>query len=348
MLTVEGLTLHAGSFMLRNVSFAIAQGDYAILLGESGAGKSLLLEALAGFQPTERGSIRRGGEEISRAPIHWRNLPLVTQRPRLFPHLSVRRNIGYALRSGATVDALAARVGATDLLDRMPGSLSGGESQRVAIARALATGARCILLDEPLSALDVRARNDLRGVLRSLHAEGQAFLHVTHDYEEALALATKLGVIEGGRLAQFGTPHEILADPRSSFVARFVGIRNVFEGELSPATDGNLREFKTGAARFWVLSDAAAGSGYFLLRAEDVTLSLNPVVDSARNHFQGAVTEMVTARLGKEVTVDVGAPISALVTAEACSALGLAAGARVYVHFKASAARFLPREMTST
>lgn len=348
MLSVDGLTIRAGTFRLSDVSLTVDRGDYAILLGQSGAGKSLLLEALAGIQPIRGGFIKLAKNDITNLPIHRRNLPLVTQRPRLFPHMTVRRNIGYALRSKETVESLAHRVGADHLLDRMPGSLSGGEAQRVALARALATGAACILLDEPLTALDVTARQELRHVLRALNAEGQTFLHVTHEYEEALALATKLGVIENGRLTQFGTPHEILSDPRSSFVARFVGIRNVFEGELLPPGDGNLREFRADGTSLWVLSDAEAGPGYLLLRSEDVTASLTPVEDSARNHFEGSVRDIVSARLGKEVTVDAGAAITALVSAESCDALKLVPGAAVYVNFKAAAARFVPRETQRT
>lgn len=351
MLEIRGLTKRLGDFHLREASFTVEEGAYFVLLGASGVGKTVLLEAVAGLLRPDSGSVHLDGRDITVERIQRRGLALIYQDQALFPHLNVARNIAYGLRcrgqSRATahgrVAVLAAEVGVVHLLERSAPSLSGGEAQRVALARALATEPRCLLLDEPLSALDIAARGDLQAFLRRLNRAGHTMLHVTHDYEEALALATHVAVMEEGRIVQVGPPEEVFARPRSAFVARFAGIRNVLPGRLrrGGGDQDDLAEFATAGPVVHVLTEAEEGAGFLLLRSEDITLSTTPPDTSARNTFAGTVTDVAPARRGVEITVDVGVPLHAVVTAGSVSRLGLACGAKVHASFKATAARVI-------
>lgn len=351
MLRVEDLNINLGAFALRGVSFAVAPGDYFVLLGASGAGKTLLLEALAGLARPDGGRICWDGQEITRAPIQRRGFGLVYQQQALFPHLTVRGNIAYGLRArgmrrrdlAARTRALAAETGAEALLDRMPGTLSGGEAQRVALARALAVEPRCLLLDEPLASLDTQARGKMRALLRTLNQSGHTVIHVTHDYEEAVSLATRVGIMENGSIAQTGAPQEVFQHPASEFVARFIGIRNVYRGRLIPAKSGagGTPGFETGDVVFAVLTDAPPGPGFLVVRSEDVVVSSEKSDSSAQNVLRGTVTEVTPARLGVDIGVDAGLPMTAWVTRESAERLALQPGKPVWVSFKASAACFI-------
>ncbi len=349
MLCVDGLHAQAGAFAIREVSFSVQEGAYFVLLGASGVGKTVLLEALAGLLEIKAGRVTWNGEELTHARIQERGMGLVYQDQALFPHLTVRRNIAYGLRargrseSHRRVEALADEVGVRHLLGRHPGTLSGGEAQRVALARAMATQPRCLLLDEPLSALDTHARAEMRALLRGLHRQGQAIIHVTHNYEEAVSLATEVAIMENGTVIQTGTPHDVFQHPKSEFVARFVGIRNVFPGvlEAGDARNPEVASFVSHGIRFGILTDAPPGHGLMVVRSEDVTLSPARPESSAQNCFMGKVTDVVPARLGVEVYVDVGVPVAALVTAGSVDRLGLHQRQDVWLSFKASAAQFI-------
>lgn len=349
MLHVEQLSLKRGDFALREISFEVSAGDYFVLLGSSGAGKTLLLEALAGLVRTRAGRIRWNSEDVTRTPIQHRGFALVYQRQALFPHLTVYANIAYGLRArglprrevDARVRTLAAETGAGALLGRMPGNLSGGEAQRVALARALAVKPRCLLLDEPLASLDTQARGEMRGLLRALNRRGHTVIHVTHDYEEAVALASHVGIMENGRIVQAGGAREVFQHPASEFAARFIGIRNVYRGRLLPSEAGGTPRFEMGETRFPVLTDARPGPGFLVVRSEDVFVSNDKTDTSARNVLRGAVAGVTPARLGVEVEVDAGVPVTAWVTRESAAHLELRPGKTVWVSFKASAALFI-------
>jgi len=351
MLGLKSVSKRLGEFEMADVSFEVGEGEYFVLLGASGVGKTVLLETIAGLIPADEGRISLGDRDITTERIQKRNVALVYQDRALFPHLSVRENIAYGLRCrrlgsaeiARRVGELAEEVGVAGLLERLPETLSGGEAQRVALARALATEPECLLLDEPLSALDTEARGRMRALLRKLNRRGRAMLHVTHDYEEALSLASRVAIMEGGRIAQVGTPDEVFRHPKSEFVARFVGVRNFFKGELSlPGGREALAQFRTAAGpTFRILTDTAPGPGYVMLRSEDITVALSEQETSARNSFQGAVVDVAPARLGVEVSVDIGVEMSALVTATSVERLGLGIGKTVRVSFKATAARFI-------
>jgi len=348
MLALRNISKKFSGFELRDVSFEVEPKDYFVLLGESGAGKSVLLEIVAGLVEPESGQVIAGGRDITNERIQRRKFGLVYQDQSLFPHLSVFQNIAYPLtcrkkkkaQIGETVRQLAEKVGVTPLLDRSAATLSLGEAQRTALARALATEPELLLLDEPLASLDVRARARMRSLLRKLNADGQTIIHVTHDYEEARALSTKLAVVESGTVIQTGTPDEVFHHPKSAFIANFTGVKNFFRGTVERRSS-DLARFKVANLEFDIVTDAANGEGCLMFGSEDITLSETRPQSSARNHFEGVVTDIEKVRLGSEVRIDIGVPLIAAITQESIETLQLVPGKKIWATFKASAARYI-------
>ncbi len=225
---------------LDNVSLSVPDNAFFTLLGPSGCGKTTLLRILAGFEHADAGRVLLAGRDVAGDPPNKRPVNTVFQSYALFPHMSVGRNIAFGLeRQGLRKAAVAARVAAMLRLvrlegfaERRPDALSGGQQQRVALARALAPRPRLLLLDEPLSALDVKLRRDMQGELKRIQREtGVTFLLVTHDQEEALSLSDRIAVMDGGRVLQVDAPEAIYERPRNRFVADFMG-SNVLPGAL--------------------------------------------------------------------------------------------------------------------
>lgn len=351
MLKVEQLSKRLGDFVISDASFEVAEGEYFVLLGASGVGKTVLLETITGIITVDSGSIKLNGRDITHEKIQKRDIGLVYQDQALFPHLSVRQNIAYGLRSrnhnrseiNKQVELLAGEVEVTNLLERKPTTLSGGEAQRVALARALAMQPKCLLLDEPLSSLDIGSRSEMRALLRRLNRKKITMVHVTHDYEEAISLAMRIGIMENGKIVQVDTPRQIFQHPKSEFVARFIGIRNFFWGNLDKGEDSPDRSahFVTSGLQFSVLTDEEPGEGNIIIRSEDVTVSTEPSSSSARNVFEGTIVDIAAARLGVEVIVDIGVEVAALITQDSVNKLGLGYGKKVLISFKASAIKFI-------
>jgi thiamine transport system ATP-binding protein len=237
MLTLRNLSIRYGDTLaVDDVSLELAPGQVLAVLGPSGCGKSTLLRAVAGLEPISSGSISVDGVDLAGTPTHKRGFALMFQDGQLFAHLTVARNVAYALKLRRTPSARVATrvrellelVGLSGYEDRLPGTLSGGERQRVALARALAVDPRLILLDEPLSALDATLRERLAGDLREiLHAAGTTALLVTHDHEEAFALADRLAVMRAGRVVQSGAIDEVWRRPVDEETALFLGYARV-------------------------------------------------------------------------------------------------------------------------
>lgn len=349
MLNLERVHLDLKNFSLKEISFHVNKGDYLVVLGESGVGKTLLLEIIAGLHSLDSGKIILEGKDITREKIQKRGVGLVYQDQALFPHLTVRENIGYGVRTAdekVLLDKLIHEIEISTLLDRRPETLSGGEAQRVALIRSLAIHPSLLLLDEPLSALDAGSRSDMRRLLRKLNHNGQTILHVTHDYEEALSLASHIAVMEEGCLVQVGEPREIFQHPKSEFVARFIGVRNFFEGELISGQEHEkeVAKFLTQGLTISVLTVAPSSFGFLMLRSEDIVLSHSRLDSSAINVFQGTVMDIDSSYLGVEVSVDFGVRIVTRISKESWDRLGLQIGKQAWVSFKASACRFIPKE----
>ena len=235
-LQIEALAKRFGAARaLDGLELVVREGEFLALLGGSGSGKSTLLRLVAGFETPDAGSIRIAGRDMAGLPPAARPCAMMFQSYALFPHLSVAENVGYGLRragvfSQARVEELLALVGLTGFGARRPAQLSGGQQQRVALARALARKPPLLLLDEPLAALDAGLRAQTGGELRRLQREtGTSFVMVTHDQSEALALADRIAVLAGGRVAQIGPPEEVYRRPATRFVAEFLGAANILE-----------------------------------------------------------------------------------------------------------------------
>lgn len=345
MLVIDNISLKAGNFELKEINLRVDKGDYFVILGISGVGKSLLLESIAGLTPITAGEIFLRGKKISDEKIQKRNISIVYQDSDLFPHLTVYENIAYPLKSKKEkgikekVNRAAELVGISDKLNRKPETLSGGEYQRVALARSLASGNDVFLLDEPLSALDPKSKNDLRALLRKLNRDGITIIHVTHDYEEAVSLANKIGIMENGKIVHVASPDEIFRHPKSEFVAQFIGIKNFLRGELKINQHSDLKEFSTNGIKIFSLTDAADGEAFLLIQPEEISISDSVESGSARNHFKGKITDIARAKIGIEVTVDVGCELISLISSEAMNSLELKIGKEVWVNFKASSCK---------
>ena len=229
MIRVENLRCSFGEFSLRIDDFAVAGGRYAVILGPSGSGKSLFLKTLVGLFSPDRGSIQVGGKDVTGLPPEQRRVGLVFQEPSLFPHYNVFRNIAYGLRGPGkqrTVEELAEILRIKDLLHRPVHKLSGGEAQKVALARALVVKPNVLLLDEPLSQVDHNSRLELQAELKRVHREMElTTVHVTHNREEAFALAEDCAVMLGGRIVQHCGAEQMQKRPECEFVRRFLGLR---------------------------------------------------------------------------------------------------------------------------
>jgi molybdopterin-binding protein len=238
------------------------------------------------------------------------------------------------------VNSLAESVEISHVLDRWPGSLSGGELQRVALARTLARKPRYLLLDEPLASLDISLRQGLRSLLKRLNTEGQTIIHVTHDYEEALVLASKIVVIDQGRIIQAGLAEQVFHHPESEFVARFTGIKNYFPARLFREEDKQYGELKNGQL-IRLNSSEPEGKGFVLVRGEDIFITLEKLPTSATNQFIGVITAINPSPFGFEVIVETGTPFYVNITRESIQSLALREGKEVWISFKASNARFV-------
>jgi molybdate/tungstate transport system ATP-binding protein len=353
MIRLEQLSVRVGGFDLRDITFEVPTGGYGLIIGPTGSGKTTLLEAIAGHMPLRAGRVIMHGDDVTELPPERRGLGFVYQQYHLFPHLSVRHNIGYGIgraRRGAgapengsgRVEELADMLGILSLLERPVRGLSGGEQQRVALARALAPRPSILLLDEPFAAVDPATRHMLRQELHALHErEGVTTLQVTHDFDEALRLGDLVAVLAEGRIAQQGTPEQVFRYPNSAFVARFVGSGNVIAGTVERADLSEAgRPFRgrfTGGGLVLDLVAEREGPAHAVLRPEDIVLSLNRLPGSARNNLEGVVLRL--ERLGPVTMVhlDVGRDLLASVTSASADEMRLVPGLRVMVAFKATA-----------
>jgi putative spermidine/putrescine transport system ATP-binding protein len=328
---LEGLRRRYGHVVaLDGVDLTVAPGELVALLGPSGCGKTTTLRLLAGLEDADEGRITVGGTDITHLPASKRDMGMVFQAYSLFPHMTVKQNVAFGLRlrraSHADRDRRAMEmldlVGLSTQADRYSHQISGGQQQRVALARALAIQPKVLLLDEPLSALDAKVRAQLRDQIRRIQLEvGTTTLFVTHDQEEALAIADRVGVMRDGRIEQLAPPTEVYSRPATPFVAEFVGLTNRLAGTVSGAT-------VTVRGHELPLMDASVPPGpvIALVRPEAVTLASGSSGDSGSL----AGTVIATTFLGatSRITVDLGDTtiLAQLPTADASS---LPAGSRV-------------------
>ncbi len=340
MIRLEGVTVQAGGFRLEVDHLALDEGEFLVVLGPTGAGKSVLLEAIAGLRRVERGEIWFDDEAMSLRAPERRPVALVYQDYALFPHLNVRDNIGFGLagRSGAAADEkkrtvleYARLVGMEDRLDRRPATLSGGEQQRVALARALVRKPRVLLMDEPLSALDPQSREQTQALLKRLHALlCPTVVHVTHHFDEAIALADRLAILIGGRVRQVDVPEEVLRHPLDPEIARFLSIPNVVP---VVASHGEARTVEGTVLR---TTDTGEGEVHAVIRAEEIRL-LPVAASDPPGKLHGTVVAVSTGDGVATVTVDVPPAFVVRLLNPELQRLGVACGDRVTLEVPAAA-----------
>lgn len=316
MLELKNISLSFGPFSISNINLKLEKGEYFVLLGPSGAGKSVILELIAGILRADEGEIYLSDKNITHNRIQDRSVGLVFQDFAIFPHLNVEQNIAYPLkvkrwpkeRIRIRVEELARQMDIFHLLNRRTISLSGGEKQRVALARTLALSPDLLLLDEPLASLDVQLKKDLRSQLRKLHKQGQTIIHVTHDFEEALLLADKIAIFKQGQIVQQGRKNEVFAEPRSEFVAHFIGVKNYFEvtkiGQNWVEVAGKVNLLcKSG------MSDEPKPKAV-MIHSGDIQLSKpGQEMELGENTFSGIVSDIYPAYRGFELMIDIGLPL---------------------------------------
>ena len=376
---ISNLEKRYGSFTaLEQINLAIQDNEFFTLLGPSGCGKTSLLRIIAGFEATNAGSLHLYGEKIDTLPPDKRPINTVFQNYALFPHMSVSENIGFGLRMLEwPTDEIAARVNEMIKLvrldsfeNRKPAQLSGGQQQRVALARAMAPRPRLLLLDEPLSALDLKLRQQMRTELKQLQRDtGITFVFVTHDQEEALSMSDRIAVMSAGKIQQIGTPADIYEQPVNRFVADFIGESNLIKAQVvrvqrvgaqveEPQVDKSEKykatvrlptgdEFDTYASRSLKPGD----SGVVLLRPESLTItrldSVKPVADKLTSpgtaQLHGTVSNIVYLGTDRQYTVTLsqGLQIDIRQQNQSANVNSINVGDTATVSLASGAARFL-------
>jgi len=313
-LTVRGLTAGAGSFRLGPVDLTVPPGRILVMLGPSGAGKTMLLETISGLRRQLCGQIRLAGTELTGLAPEQRGIGLIFQDAALFPHLSVRENVQFGPRArgraadAATADSLLRRLRIGHLAGRSPRTLSGGERQRVALARALAIRPGLLLLDEPLSALDQPTREEMRALLQEVLADLDIpAVHVTHDRDEALSIGDDLAIIIGGRLTQTGPADQVTASPAGPDAARLLGWSHLGCGTvIEPGT------VRVGQFTFPGVTDPqATGAVQVYYRPEDVVLGV--ATETGPDSAGTTIAEIVPTRPLARITLASNPPLTALI-----------------------------------
>mgnify|MGYP000486505454 CR=1 FL=1 len=330
MIRVEDLAIVLPGFALEDIDLQVNPGEAFALLGPTGAGKTLLLEAIIGVVPVTRGRILIDGRDMTGLPPERRRIGILYQDHALFPHLSVAENIAYGQRYCTSalpnLEPLIERLGLQRLLSRRIHSLSGGEKQRVALARSLAVAPSVLLLDEPLTALDPNFREDIRGLLKTLHQDtGITLLMVTHDFAEAHFMAQRTAVMNRGRIEQVGPVDAIFERPETPFVADFVGMKNFFPAVIAgnDAVIGNIR-----------LRCKARGGDFHAVavRPENVRIRKDPFDAGTANQLAGKLRRMLNRGFYADVWVDVdGLSFRAIDSRRRLSRSGVAEGETVYL-----------------
>lgn len=297
---IQKLSKSFGDFKaLKSVSLEVFENEFFTLLGPSGCGKTTLLRMIAGFEAPTSGRIVLNGEQVENLPPHKRSVNTVFQSYALFPHMSVAQNIAFALdnlgwdrtRKRERVQEMLTLVLMTEFAGSMPAQLSGGQQQRIALARALAPAPQVLLLDEPLSALDLKLRQAMRKELRQLQRKtGVTFVFVTHDQEEALDMSDRICVIGHGEIQQLGTPDEIYEGPKSKFVADFIGDTNFLDVEVL-AVDGDKATVRTAMGDEITTYHAGVKTG------ESATLSIRPEKFDFGDQAQGVTMDGIVVDL---------------------------------------------------
>ena len=328
-LRLENISKYFAEFRVTGIDLEIQNGEYFVFLGPSGAGKTLILEMIAGLLIPDSGKIYG---------IKGQKTGFIYQDYMLFPHLNVFDNIAYGLKIRKTnkdiirrqVEEVAAKLEIDHLLKRDVLTLSGGEKQRVAIARAMIISPDIYLFDEPTAALDRNTRVKTQQLFVKLHKDtGAIFVHVTHDFEEALSLADRMAILKDGKILQCGRPDDIFNNPGTKEIADFLGYRNVFGGVI------NNNIISIDGIEIMVPKETSTFA-YIAVKSDDIIISRRKFQSSARNSFKGTVTNVLKKASVAEVILDIGIPLIIDITRKSCEEMAVKTGDKLWATFKVS------------
>jgi molybdate/tungstate transport system ATP-binding protein len=335
-LRVESLSKVWHGFKLKGINLTVASGEYFILLGPTGAGKTLLLETIMGFYTPDSGKILLDGVDITGLPPEKRGMGYVPQTCVLFPHMNVRQNVEFGLRMQhipeskrmQIVDYVLETTGLTSLALRSPQTLSGGEKQKISLARVLATKPNMMLLDEPLTGMDAETARELRAKLMQIHREGISVIHVTHNQMEGFSLGDKMGIIRAGEIIQTGKTRDVISNPQSEYAAKFLGYENVFEAHLVQCKTP-LSQVRVETLNLDVTEKVNNANCIIAFRPEDVSVDVPQKSDVGANIFEGTLVGFIDQGHFVSLTFNVGITLRALVTRSAFLKSHFEIGAKV-------------------
>lgn len=339
MIELKNISYYLPSFRLHNINLKINDGEYRVIIGESGSGKTLLLDLIAGFRKPTSGQILKNNHIINQIPIHKRHFAYVTASISLFPNMTVEKNLLFSSRVNCTeFDMIVEQFHIKPLLKKYPHQLSSGESQRVALARAIASKPNVLLLDEPLSSVDASDRYEIMLLLRQLHRQGHTIVHITHDFQEALVLSEKVAVMQQGSIVQAGNIADILNNPANTFVAKLAGIKNVYYAQRIE------NDFYLVDEKIKVIASApnSANNVLMIVSSNDIVLSHMPLESSMQNRFSGTIVDILMQTQQTDVLIDIGIKIHATITTRSLYEMNLSIGKEIWVNFKASAINIIP------
>ena len=309
MIRIEDLNIRFPGFSVTDVNLRVEKGEFFSLIGPTGAGKTLILEAIGGIVPVSSGRIWVAGQDVTHLAPEKRSVGIVYQDCALFPHLSVYKNITYGLRYQkrknldleSVLESLTHLLNLDHLMQRFPTNLSGGEKQRVALARALCVQPSVLLLDEPLAALDPIFRDEIRRLLKSIHETlGITFVMITHDFSQLTFLADRAAIVNQGKIIQHGSVNELFQKPIDQFVAQFVGMKNIFPTEFN-----GIKAYLNGIC-LTLEREVDGACNFVAIRPEDIILSKPDADSNEVNNFRGIVRDIVDEGSYCEVSVKIG------------------------------------------
>jgi molybdate/tungstate transport system ATP-binding protein len=348
-LRLEHVTKVWRGFALKDISLTVEDGEYFILLGPTGAGKTLLLETIMGFNKPDKGKIVLDSQDVTEVPPEKKKIGYAPQDSVLFPHMTVRQNIEFGLKMQG-VEKTARTQTVNQLLDmtklkaiehHRPATLSGGEKQRVTLAQVLAINPKVILLDEPLASVDAETARELKKELKRIHAEhGKTVVHVTHNLIEGFNLGTKMAVMRAGEIVQVDEIRTIFAKPQNEFVARFLGYENVYKAQLiKSGSDYSIATVE--GVHFKISGTMNKPEKTIAILPEDITVHVSPIKRHGANTFKGTIIEDADMGPFVMLTVDAGLILKAIVTKSSFMENAFEIGKAVWLHFKDNAVKIL-------
>ncbi len=349
-LRIDCISKTLGTFRLRDINFEVDTSEYFVLLGPTGAGKTVLLEMIMGFHRPDKGRIILDCQDVTDVPTEKRGIGYVPQNCPLFPHMSIFENVEFGLRMQRVatverkkaVDRMLEIMGLEEMSKRTPLTLSGGERQKVVLARVLATRPKVVLLDEPLTSIDAETGRVLREELKRVNRELKvAIVHVTHDQIEAFSLGDKIAVMRNGEILQLGHPATVLSNPANEFVARFLGYENVFRVRFVKF-EKDVSEVAVENIAIRLASKLEYDEATVAVRPEDIVVTTNvQSFSEGWNVFEGTITGYMDLGPVVDVNVDAGLALKVFVDKRSFLESNLAVGKRVHVGFRVDSVKIV-------